>query len=133
MAKHRIELAEPGTLIGARVVCDGEAGDVCQQWCAEGCEEQCYETPILGPDWPELCAMAPYEGHRWEPIGSCRVTDWLNAGDLGEACLDEDVLQFDDAGEAQPALRSGVLSVSWDGDSYLWEYEFPAGQQAVAV
>jgi hypothetical protein len=133
-AQHRLDLAEPGTFMGARVICLGGPADMCQQWCAEGCEEQCYETPILSGAQIELVAQAPIDGHRWEPTGSCGIADWLDAGDLAETYTgDDDIWQWDDDGETQPGIRSGLIDVSWDGEDYLWDYAEPAPQSGRAA
>jgi hypothetical protein len=119
---HRIDLAEPGTFDGARAVCLGTDDDRCRQWCAEGCEEACSGRRIIPPPAPELIAQAPVEGHRWEPIGSCRVAEWIDAAGLEDTCADDDALAWDKAMETQPGIRSGFIEEEWTGDDYVWSY-----------
>ena len=123
-AQHRLDLFEEGSLLAARVVCLGGPEDECQQWCAEGCEEECYHTPILWPTVKPPSPMAPIDGHQYMPSGSCRFADWLNADDLYDACQDpdDDLFEWDEETDSQPRLRSGLIDVEWDGETYLWQY-----------
>jgi len=120
-----VTLDADGTVESVRFTCAGGPADLCHQWCAEGCEELCYGTPIRlwspGQDVPELIAQAPAQGHQWEPMppdgSSCRVVDWLDAsGDWRDTYAGED--------QDTPQLRAGrhVITEEWDGDNYLWSY-----------
>jgi hypothetical protein len=120
---HRLDLASPGTFAGARVVCLGGPDDLCRQWCAEGCEEECYRFPL--PADVELVAQAPVEGHRWAPLDPpyCREAEWLNSTDpLQESAEDPDAFPFDEDGVAQLGVRSGFIDLVWDGGDYVWSY-----------
>lgn len=123
-AQHRLDLFEEGSLLAAKVVCLGGPEDECQQWCAEGCEEECRETPILHPAHKEPCPQAPVDGHQWERIDHCRIAEWLEHDDLYDACQDpdDDLFEWDEATDNQPRLRSGLIDVEWDGETYLWSY-----------
>jgi hypothetical protein len=128
-AQHRLDLWKPGTFEGARVVCLGDADDICRQWCADGCEEECFETIIPPPD-PGLIAMAPVAGHRWGPYdGGCRVADWINncgVEDTYADDMDPVLFAWDDDGETQPNIRGGLIEEEWTGDDYIWSYAEPA-------
>lgn len=123
-AQHRLELAEPGSFAGARVVCLGTEEDLCRRWCAEGCEEGCWHTPLAAE--VELVAQAPVEGHRWEPLGYCREATWLEAVGIEELHADPDGFPFDEDGAAQLGVRSGLIEISWTDDDYVWSYAEPA-------
>lgn len=120
MTTHRLELAEAGTFTGARIVCDGDDTSLCRQWCAEGCEEGCWHDPI--PADTELIAQAPADGHRWEPIGSCRAADWINARGVEDSHTDDDGFPFDEDGDHQLGVRSAPVDVMWNDDDYVWAY-----------
>lgn len=129
-AQHRLDLDQPGTFAFARVVCLGGPDDICQQWCAEGCEEECYGEDVVYPP-VELIVMAPVAGHRWEPMDppSCRVADWINNCGIADTYAgDEAVLAWDDETDSQPKIRSGLIAEEWTGDDYVWDYaeEAPA-------
>jgi hypothetical protein len=119
---HRLDLDEPGTFIGARVVCLGTDDDICRQWCAEGCEEGCYGGGIIPSPDPGLIAQAPLAGHRWESIGSCRIADWINACGVEDSHVDEGAFPWDEDGNSQPGIRSGFIEEEWTGDDYVWSY-----------
>lgn len=121
---HRIVLDTPGTLAGARAVCLAPDTAECRQWCTEGCEDGCWETPLLtGADGQpaELVAQAPIAGHRWAPYGGCRGADWINAAGVEDSHTD-DGFPFEDDRPDQLRPRSGPVTISWTGDDYVWEY-----------
>lgn len=119
-ALHRLDLFEAGSFSGAVVVCLAPDTDLCRQWCAEGCEEGCWHTPITAAD--ELVAQATVDGHRWEPIGSCRMADWINAVGVEELLADPDGFPFDEDGDRQIGVRSGLIDIEWNDDDYVWSY-----------
>jgi hypothetical protein len=115
---YTIEVDEDsaGDLWVVRIVCHAAEDAICRCWCAEGCEETCYGSRIyVAAEPPELVAQAPTEGHRWAPIGSCRIVDWL------EACGAED------SHDEEEPLRPGThpIEADWDGDMYVWRYAEP--------
>ena len=126
-AQHRLDLSDPGTFVGARVVCLGTDADECHQWCAEGCEEECSGWPWIPPG-TEVVAMAPPTGHRSELYaqdrpGDCRITDWINnCGHEDTYAGDEELLRWDEDGELQDGIVSGLIEVEWTGDDYVWSY-----------
>lgn len=120
---HHLTLALPGTFAGATVTCLADDTALCRRWCIEGCEEACGHTPL--PVDAELVAMAPLDGHRWGPTGSCSAADWINACGVEDSHVDGDGFPFDDDGGDQVGVRSGPVDVSWNGDDYVWAHAAP--------
>jgi hypothetical protein len=120
-----------------RFVCTGGDTDLCHQWCAEGCEEQCLARRAIR--WsPEAICQPTADAHRWEPsprVGesSCRIVDWLDAiGWQESGWVDEP----DDGGEREVTaadLRPGqhLIAEEWTGDDYIWRY--PANAETTAA
>lgn len=108
---------EDETLRVGSFTCDAPEGSLCRSWCAEGCDEVCYGTPILGGE-VEVVAQAPLAGHRWEPVPYCGVVEWLNGSDAYDR---------EEAHGVDESLRPGVhpIEYEWDGDTYLWHYAEP--------
>lgn len=107
----------------ARFVCTEPEGSLCRAWCVE-CEEQCVARSVYVAAEPlDPIAQAPVEGHRFAPIASCRIVDWLGAGGSG----DMEELHAED----EP-LRPGLhpIEEEWDGDTYLWSYAEPEPEPA---
>lgn len=110
VAKHRLDLYEEGSFSGARVVCLGASYSECQWWCADR-DRDCQEC---SPD-----------DHPWEYIGSCRIADWINGAGLDETYAgDPKRLVFDEEGEKQPGIVSGLIQTAWTGSDYVWRF-FP--------
>lgn len=118
-----VELDEDGDVFLVTFVCAGTAGDICHQWCAEGCEEYCSSTPILTGAEVEIVAQAPLDGHRWEPMpldGSyCRVVDWLDASGWNETGWNEEDTEIS-ADQLRPGRH--LIEEEWTGDDYIWRY-----------
>ena len=95
--------------------CNGNPDDLCRQWCTV-CEEECTGNPIINGHLIEVIAQAPVDGHPYAPYHdgqSCRIVDWLEAGDAEDTYIGED----------EP-LRVGthVINEEWTGDEYVWQY-----------
>lgn len=84
---------------GLTFACSGGPEDTCRQWCAEGCEEECFR----------------YGEHRWAPLNPpyYRVVEWLDAVGSEETYAGDD-----------ESLRVGThrIEEEWTGDDYLWRY-----------
>jgi hypothetical protein len=122
-AEHTVtvEADDDGTPYAFQFACTGGPDDVCHQWCAEGCDEECIGGGIiLSAASVEPNAQAPLAGHRWEPMPpdgrSCRVVDWLDAAGAADTYADED----------EPH-RPGThrIAEEWTGDDYMWSYADP--------
>ena len=107
VASHRLDLWEPGTFVGATVVCLGGPDHECRWWCDEdtGCE-QC----------------GPGGEHRWAPVAYCRIAEWINSCGIDDTHDDNEPLPWDEDGEGQPGIRSGLIETEWTGDDYVWRY-----------
>lgn len=122
-AEHFVDVEIGGDgYVSFRFTCTGGPGDVCHQWCAEGCEELCTaDTIVLDPERVELVAQAPTGAHQWEPMPphgqSCRVVDWLDAVGGADAYADED--------EPHRPGRHPIAE-EWTGADYVWTYRDPA-------
>jgi hypothetical protein len=131
-----VELAEDDDgdveVLFVRFGCTGGPEDECHQWCAEGCEEQCYGGRIiLSGHLAELVAQAPLDGHRWEPMppdgSSCRIVDWLDAGDWQDTGFNAD---GEEISRDQLLPGTHVIEEEWTGDDYTWSYAEPAAVPA---
>lgn len=131
MPEHfaEVELYEDGGGAFVRFVCAGDDTNVCRQWCAEGCEEQCLASDII--PWPaSQGAPTPVDGeaHRWQPHfrageSTCRIVDWLDAVGWQDSGWVDD----DEVGEREVTtadLRAGrhLIETEWTGDDYIWRY-----------
>jgi hypothetical protein len=116
-AQHRLDLFEEGTLSGAAVVCLGGPGNECRWWCADPARN---------------CETCSPDTHPWEPIGSCRIADWINACGVDDCHADADDFPFDEEGDSQPGIRSGLIETEWTGDDYIWRYPEPATAAAAS-
>lgn len=123
-----VELDADGNPDVVRFVCSGGPDDECHQWCAEGCEEQCYGGDLIltGAKHP-INLWRPVDAHRWAPMPPdgtrCRIAEWLGA------CGWQDTGWVDDEKvgdrEVTPAdLRPGrhLIEDEWTGDDYIWRY-----------
>ena len=121
---HRLDLAEPGTLRGATVVCLAPETAICRQWCTE-CSpdaEGCTHEPILAGAPINLWRDA--DAHRWGPYeGGCREADWINNCGVEDTHVDEGAFPWDDATDSQPGIVSGYIAIDWTGDDYVWSYD----------
>jgi hypothetical protein len=93
----------------ARLSCDAPEGSKCRLECAEQCGSESWPCRSWDPatdDWSPVY-------HDLTDSGWCGVLAYWDDGTAAE-------VYDQDAGEAQ--VRSGPISVRWNGDNYLWRY-----------
>lgn len=102
-AQHLLTLTLNEWGVLAKVTCLGGSDARCHQWCArctEGQNEACSctdPTPLTDQ-------------------GRCLPTEWLNEDEVLE-CHDR---RHD--GRHDTPIRSGLIDIAWNGDSYSWTF-----------
>lgn len=87
---------------------DGWDGIKTQFTCTGGRTSPCHQYP---PDEAEMETWGEADKHMSVPHDECWLEQWMNGADCAEIC-----------GPVGEPVRSGPITVTWNGDCVEWEY-----------